>query len=169
MIDYLDWGFWCSDSLCASSLYSFEILICWLYWSVILHCLAKWPWFLPRLFCSLHMYRFIVVYLLTWCIDSLTCILYWSSLSMLSLSLSVLIVITCVDLSDIFVLCLIVCYMTTLFCVIACRLSVWATHLSSYFQSFGFGHFFHSDSHFCKCEALCVLAPLTELEVRSRV
>ncbi|RVW27546.1 Gypsy retrotransposon integrase-like protein 1 [Vitis vinifera] len=31
-----------------------------------------------------------------------------------------------------------------------------------------FGHFFHLGSHFCKCEALCVLVSLTELEFRSR-
>ena len=86
-----------------------------------------------------------------------------------SLSLFVLIVIAYVDLSDISVFCLTVCCMTALLCVIACRLFVWATHLSSYLKPFSFGHFLHSGSHFCKREALYVLVSPTELEVRSRV
>ena len=120
---------------------------------------------LPCLFWSPRMHRFIVVYRLTWHIDSLACMLYWSSLSMLSLSLSVLNVITCVDLGDISVLCLNVCCMIVLLCVIACCLSVWIAHLSPYLQPFGFGHFLYSGSHFCKCETLCVFVTLTELEV----
>ncbi|KAL6327390.1 hypothetical protein AAG906_019703 [Vitis piasezkii] len=36
------------------------------------------------------------------------------------------------------------------------------------FNPLVFGHFFHLGSHFCKCEALCVLVSLTELEFRSR-
>ena len=31
------------------------------------------------------------------------------------------------------------------------------------------GHSFNSDSHYCKCEALCVLVTLTEPEIRGRV
>ncbi|KAL6350423.1 hypothetical protein AAG906_004374 [Vitis piasezkii] len=44
--------------------------------------------------------------------------------------------------------------MIVLLCVIACCLSVWVAHLSPYLQPFGFGHFLHSGSHFCKCETL---------------
>ena len=74
-----------------------------------------------------------------------------------------------VDMSDIFVLCLTVCCMSVLLCMIACRLSVWAVHLSPYLQPSGFGHFIHSGSHFCKCKALCVFVTMIELEIRSRV
>ena len=56
-------------------------------------CLSIKALILPWLFCSLHMYRLIVVYLSTWCVDSFACILSWSFLSMLSLSLFALIVI----------------------------------------------------------------------------
>ena len=123
-----------------------------------LTCLSIVTLILPWLFCSLHMYRFIVVYRLTWWVDSLACILSWSSLSMLSLSLSILIVIACRWTWVIyFVLCLIVRCMTAFLCVIACCLSVWAAHLSSYLQSSGFGHFLSFGSQFYKSEALCVL------------
>ena len=84
-----------------------------------LACLSIMTLILPWSFCSSRMYRLIVVYHLTWCVDFLACIFSWSSLSMLSLSLFVLIVIflfsSCVDMDDIFVLCLTVCCMTTLF------------------------------------------------------
>ena len=55
------------------------------------------------------------------------------------------------------------------FYVITCCLSVWAAHLSPYLQPSSCNHFLHFGSHFFKCEALCVLVPLTELDVRSRV
>ena len=55
------------------------------------------------------------------------------------------------------------------FYVISCFLSVWIAHLSFYLQPFGFDHFLHFGSYFGKCEALCVLVFLTELEVKSRV
>ncbi|KAL6338359.1 hypothetical protein AAG906_018730 [Vitis piasezkii] len=42
--------------------------------------------------------------------------------------------------------------------MIACRLSMWAAHLSHYLQSSSFGHFLHFGSYFCKCEALYGLA-----------
>ena len=104
---------------------SFRTLTCWLCWLIILIedfdvsiflcfiaisiwdfimlivlidylvCLSIVTLILPWLFCSLHMYRFIVVYHLTWWVNSLACTLSWSSLSMLSLSQFILIVITC--------------------------------------------------------------------------
>ena len=36
-------------------------------------------------------------------------------------------------------------------------------------NSLGLGHSFHSGSHYCKCEALCVLVTLIEPEIRGRV
>ena len=84
-----------------------------------LACLSIVTLILPWLLCSPHMYRLIIIYLLTWCVDSLARILSWSSLSMLSLTLFTLIVIfllsLCVDIVDIFALCLTACCMTTLF------------------------------------------------------
>ena len=65
--------------------------------------------------------------------------------------------ILCVCIDDISEICLIVCCMTTLLCVIACRLSVWVAHLSPYLPLSSLGHFLHSGSRFCKCETLCVL------------
>ena len=83
-----------------------------------LACLSIVILIFPWLFYSSHMYRLKVVYLLTWCIDSLAYILSWSFLSMLSLSLFTLIVIfslsLCVDMGDISALYLIACCMTTL-------------------------------------------------------
>ena len=60
-----------------------------------LACLNIVTLILPCLFFSLHMYRFTIVYRLTWWVDSLTCILSWSSSSMLSLSPFILIVMAC--------------------------------------------------------------------------
>ena len=105
-------------------LYSFGTLTCWLCWLIILiedsniamflcfiaifiwdidmlivlidylTCLSIVILILPWLFYSLHMHRLTVLYLLTWCVDSLACILSKSSLSMLYLSLFILIVIS---------------------------------------------------------------------------
>ena len=60
-----------------------------------LACLSIVTLILPCLFFSPHMYRFTIVYRLTWWVDFLACTLSWSSLSMLSLSQFILIVITC--------------------------------------------------------------------------
>ena len=38
-----------------------------------------------------------------------------------------------------------------------------------YLQPSSFYHFLHFGSHFYKCEALCVLVTVTELEIRSKV
>ena len=88
---------------------------------------------------------------------------YSSQLSYFLLSL-------CVNLDDIHVLCMIVYCMTSLIpCDCMSCLSVWAAYLPPYLQPFGFGHFLHFSSYICKCEALCVLVSLTELEARSRI
>ena len=105
----------------------------------------------------------IVTLILPWSFYSLTCILpIFVTICLDFHSLYV-------DVSDIYVLYFTVCCMTALLYVIACRLSVWAAHLSPYLQPSGFGHFFHSGSYFCKCEVLCVFVPLAEIEVRSKV
>ena len=72
---------------------------------------------LPCLFWSLHMHTLTTVYHSAWHVDSLTCILFWLSLSMMSVSLFVLSavfsLILCVH-DDISEHCLIACRMTTL-------------------------------------------------------
>ena len=110
----IDRGFWDSYFLCASSIYSFEILTCWLYWLVISYCIAHWSWFFHDYsdhFTCVHSPLYItqltmLILWLVYCLDRL--------LSMMFVSLFVLIVIVCVDLSDIPVLCLTVWCMTTL-------------------------------------------------------
>ena len=142
-------------------------------------CLSIKALILPWLFCSLHMYRLIVIYLSTWCVDSFACILSWSSLSMLSLSLFTLIVIFSlslrVDMCGISALCLTACCMIALllhdcpflaWLHVGCLCGPQIYPLTS--NPLVFDHFFHLGSHFCKCEALCVLVSLTGLEARSR-
>ena len=133
LIDYLDWGFWCNV---------FFVFHCYTHlghWHADcddwLSCLSYIvTLILPWLFCSPRMYRLIVVYHLTWCVDSLACISAWSSLSMLSLSLFILIVIACVWTWVIYLYFAWLYGAWLLFSyMIACRLSVCAAHLSLYF------------------------------------
>ena len=66
---------------------------------------------------SLHMHALTTVYHSTWHVDSLTCILFWSSLSMMIVSLSIWLSysrLPCVYIDDISELCLIACCMTAL-------------------------------------------------------
>ena len=66
---------------------------------------------------SLHMHALTIVYHSTWHVDSLTCILFWSSLSMMIVSLSIWLSysrLPCVYIDDISELCLIACCMTAL-------------------------------------------------------
>ena len=115
-----------------------------------------------------------VYYVHTSVIDSLYCILFCLSQHIVySCYIPILLIIflpsLCVDMSDISVLCLIVCCMTAPLCVIACCLSVWVAHISPYLQPSGFDHFLPFGSYICKCETWCVFVSLTELVVRSRV
>ena len=93
MIDHLYWGFWLLRFfLCfiAMSIWDIGMLIVLIDHLALLSIVTL---ILPWLFSSPHMYRLTVVYHLTWWVDSLACILSWSTLSMLSLSLFALIVI----------------------------------------------------------------------------
>ena len=159
MIDYLDWGF-----RCCFFLYFIARLVWYIDMSIVIDCSSC---LLGMTILSLPDYSAHFT-----CIDSLlyvvwlavlfplTCILFWSSLSMMIVSLSIWLSysrLSCVYIDDISELCLIACCMTTLLCVIACRLSVWVAHLSPYLPLSSLGHFLHSGSRFCKCEALCVL------------
>ena len=89
----IDRGFRDSYFLCASLIYSFEVLICWLYWLIISYCLAHWSWFCHA--CSDHftcihspLYITRLDMLILWLV-----ILFWPSLSMMLVSLFVLIVV----------------------------------------------------------------------------
>ena len=113
---------------------------------------------LPWLFWSPRMYRFIVVYHLTWWIDSHVCILSWSSSSMMSVSLFILIIISCVW--TWWYICTLLDYVlhdcppsAWLHVVCLCGLHIYPLTSNSH----GFDHSLHSGSHYCKCEAFCVL------------
>ena len=124
LVDYLDWRFWHSDFLCASSIYLFEIfdmLIILIDHFILLSALIL---ILPWLFWSLHMHTLTTVYHSVWHVDSLTCISSRSSLSMMFISLFILIVTTCMYTWVIYpVLCLTACRMTV-FLLLDCMLLV---------------------------------------------
>ena len=160
LADYFDRGFWDSYFLCASLIYSFEILTCWLYWLIISCCLAHWSWFCHDYsdhFTCIHSPLYITQFdmLILWLVYYFGHL--WACCLCISIHLIVVFsFILCVYIDDISEICLIECCMTTLLCVIACRLSVWVAHLSPYLPLSSLGHFLHSGSRFCKCEALCV-------------
>ena len=114
--------------------------------------------FLPWLFWSPRMYIFIVVYHLTLWVDSHACILSWSASIMTSVSLFILIVISCVW-TWWYICTLLDCVShdcppsAWLYVVCPCGLHIYP--LTS--NSLSFGHSLHSGSHFCKCEVLCCL------------
>ena len=126
---------------------------------------------LPWLFWSLHMHTLTTVYHSAWHVDSLACILFWSSFE-----------------HDVHIAihpdsCSFLCghewyiqYFAWLYgawlpflCVIACCLSVWAAHISPYLQlswSWSFPSFRFS---LLQVWGLLCACSLTELEIMSRV
>ncbi|RVW12817.1 hypothetical protein CK203_112233 [Vitis vinifera] len=87
---------------------------------------------------------------------------------MISLLIFILIAIfsfsLCVDMDDIFALCLTACCMTALL-LCDCMLLVYVGRTSIPLPPPpSFDHLLHFDSYICKREALCVLVSLTELE-----
>ena len=128
------WGFLdaCLDVV---FIWDFDMLDYW--WLILLHCLAYWFWFWHD------------------CSDHFTCIHSPLYITQLWLSHSRL---SCVYMSDISCSAWLYDAWLPSLCMIACRLSMWVSLLSPYLPPFGFGHFLHFGSHFCKCEALCVLA-----------
>ena len=142
---------WCDDLLCLTITFIWDIKVLMTLF-VYLVCLSIVTLILPWLFCSPHVYGLIVVYILTGCVDSLACILSWSSLSMLSLSLFVLIFIFSfslyIDMDDVSALCLIACCMTTLFlCDCMLLVCVGRTYIplppTPWFRSFPSFRFLH--------------------------
>ena len=103
LVDYFGWGLWYSQFLHASLIYLTRWLWDWLSWLRILISLCLIAMFveyidmliilidllsiiiliLAWLFCSLHMHTLTIVYHSAWHVDSFTCILFWSSLSMI--------------------------------------------------------------------------------------
>ena len=113
---------------------------------------------LPWLFCSPHMHGFTGVYHLTWYVDSLACILPWSSfehdvyitIRLDRHSLCGLEWYTCTLLD-----CMVHDYPSFVWLHVVCPCGPHFYPLTS--NSLGLGHFLHFGSHFCKCEAFCVL------------
>ena len=112
----IDRGFRDNFFLCASLIYSFEVLICWLYWLIISYCLAHWSWFCHDYsdhFTCIHSPLYITQFdmLILWLVYPLDRL--WAWCIYLSFFFYLFIMV-CVDMSDIPVLCLTVWCMTTL-------------------------------------------------------
>ena len=157
----LDWGFWDSYFFYTSLIYLFKTSPLLIILIDLIASLSTLTLILSWLFWSPHMHTLTTVYHLAWHVDSLVCVLSWSSLSMMFISPFVLIVIVslilCVDMVIYLRFAWLCVAWLPSFCVIACRLTVWVAHLSPYLQPSSFGHFLHSGSHFSKCETLCVI------------
>ena len=125
----------------------------------------------PWLFWSLHMRTLTTVYHSVWHVDSLTCILSWSSFEHdVHIAIHPDSCSFCVDMSDIS--CTLLDCMTrdclpSAWLHVACLCGPHIYPLIS--NSLGFGHSFHPGSHYCKCETFCVFAlwPSQRLEVGS--
>ena len=155
----IDRGFRDSYFLCASLIYSFEIWTCWLYWSIISYCLAHWSWF-----CHDYSYHFTCIHsplyitqfdmLILWLVYPLDRL--WAWCIYLSFFLSVYHGLcghewyTCTLLD-----CVVHDYPSFVWLHVACLCGPHIYPLTS--NSLGLGHFLHFGSHFCKCEAFCVL------------
>ena len=124
---------------------------------------------LPWLFCSSHMHGFTGIYHLTWCVDSLACILSWSpfehdvriTIRLDRHSLCAWVIYP--------VLCLTACCMIASLCMIACRLSMWVSLLSPYLQLSWFRSFISSQFSLLQVWDLLCACFLIEPEIRSRV
>ena len=160
--------------LCFIDIFDRDIDMLDYWWLILLLCLALWPWFFSWLFWSLHMHTLTTVHHSTRHADPLVGILFWSSLSMLSLyhypsNRRILAYLVCVhwwyiwDLFD----CLSHDCLSAAWLHDACLCGSHIYPLTS--TPLVFGHFLHFGSHFCKCEALCVLDSLSKPDVRSRV
>ena len=117
MIVYFDWGFrlWqLFPCFIAIFVWDIDMLIMLIAHLTLLSLVTL---FLPCLFWLPHMYRLTTIYHSAWHVDFLTCILFWLSLSMMIVSLSIWLSysrLPCVYIDDTSELCLIVCCMTAL-------------------------------------------------------
>ena len=171
LVDYLDWSFWHSDFLCASLIYSFEILTCWLYWLIISYWLAHWSWFYHDYsdhFTCIHSPLCITQLAMLF---SLTGISSWSSFEH-----DVHIAIHPDSRSFLcghewYILYFAWLYDAWLpsFCMIACRLSMWVSLLSPYLQLSWCRSFFSSRFSLLQVWDLLCACSLTEPKIRSRV
>ena len=172
-VDYDDWFVLIEDSeiaiFCAWLPCSFEVLACWLYWLPILFRSVYWFWYLPWLFWSPCMYGFVVG--LIWHVDSLACILSWSSFEH-----DVHIAIhpdSCSFLCGhewyiLYSAWLYDAWLPSLY-MIACCLSMWVSLLSPYFQLSWCQSFLSSRFSLLQVWDLLCACVLTEPEIRSRV
>ena len=109
---------------------------------------------------SLHMHTLTPVYRLAWYVDSFACIVSWSSLGMTFVSLSIWLSYSCLPCVYMMI------YLRFVWlCGAWLPSSAWlyasclcGSHIyPPYLPLSSLGHFLHSGSRFCKCEALCVL------------
>ena len=153
--------------------YSFEILTCWIIddW-ILLHCLVYWFWFWhdcsdhftcihsPLYITQLDMLILWLVYyfdrLWAWCLYHYSS---WLSYSRLS----------CVYMSDISCSAWLYDAWLPSLCMIACRLSMWVSLLSPYFQISWSRSFLSSRFSLLQVWDLLCACSLTEPEIRSRV
>ena len=167
----IDRGFRDSYFLCASLIYSFEVLICWLYWLIISYCLAHWSWFCHDYsdhFTCIHSPLYITQFdmLILWLVYPLDRLWAW-----------------CIYLSFFFI-CLswfvwtwvIYLYFAWLygvwllsFCMIACHLPMWVALLSPDLQFSWFRSFLSSRLSLLQVWGLLCAYSLTESKIRSRV
>ena len=156
----IDRGFRDSYFLCASLIYSFEILTCCLYWLIISYCLAHWSWFCHDYsdhFTCIHSPLYITQFdmLILWLVYPLGRLWAWCSYHYSSW-LSRLV---CIHEWYILYSAWLHVAWLPFFYLIACCLSMWAAYIYPLTSnSLGFGHPFHPGSHYCKCETFCVLA-----------
>ena len=126
---------------------------------------------LPWLFWSLHMHTLTTVYHSDWHVYSLTCISSRSSLSMVYIFIVFLSVYHGLCGHEWYILYSAWLYDAWLpfFCLIGCRLSVWAAHLSLYLQLSWFRSFLSSRFSLLQVWDLVCACTLTEIEIMSRV
>ena len=146
--------------LCFIDVFVWDIDMLGYWWLILSPCLAHWFWF-----CH-------------YCFDHFTCIhslLYITRLDMLILwhvyyfdrlwawwlyhypsDCRILAYLVCTLMIYLSFAWLRVAWLPS-FCMTACRLFMWVAHLSPCLPLSSLGHFLHYGSHFCKCEALCVL------------
>ena len=163
------WGF-LAAGLDVVFIWDFDMLDYW--WLNLIALLSVLILILAWLFWSLHMHTLTTVYHSAWHVDSLTCILFWPSLSMMIVSLSIWLLysrLSCVYIDDISELCLIACSWLPSSCVIACCLSMWVAHLSPYLQLSWFRSFLSFWFSLLQVWDLPCACSLTEPEIRSRI
>ena len=166
----IDRGFRDSYFLCASLIYSFEILTCCLYWLIISYCLAHWSWFCHDYsdhFTCIHSPLYITQFdmLILWLVYPLGRLWAWCSYHYSSW-LSRLV---CIHEWYILYSAWLHVAWLPFFYLIACCLSMWAAYISPYLQLSWFRSSLSSRFSLLQVWDLLCACSLTEPEIRSRV